>query len=214
MRGLVLRQPKEVPWHKILDGQIRSQDLRSKLARPNLRLVRQSKGGLSIGVTDLREKLSGSSSQPPPVSRAQGGVELQRQLTTFVRNSSSGAQAASHQVPLPHLKQTAPVVRTPAGVSFLHLQVKILLSINPPRLCACVSLKINSLLGRCAFSPPKKKGARISFCNFYLWPMYWHRIPGWSSIAFIGAWTAHVLIFCEWNIQRRVHTQPPSFGTA
>jgi hypothetical protein len=42
-------------------------------------------------------------------------VELQQQLTSFVRNSSSGAQAASHQVPLPHLKQTAPVIRTPAG---------------------------------------------------------------------------------------------------
>lgn len=158
MRGLVLRWPKEVPWHKILDGQIRSQDLRSKLARPNLRLVRQRKGGLNLGVTDLREKLSGSSSQPPPVSRAQGGVELQQQLTSFVRNSSSGAQVASHQVPLPHLKQTAPVIRTPAGVSFLHLHVKILLSINPPKLCACVSLKINSLLGRCASPPQRKKG--------------------------------------------------------
>jgi hypothetical protein len=115
MRGLVLRWPKEVPWHKILDGQIRSQDLRSKLARPNLRLVRPRKGGLRLGVTDLREKLSGSSSQPPPVSRAQGGVELQWQLTSFVRNTSSGAQAASHHVPLPHLKQTAPVIRMPAG---------------------------------------------------------------------------------------------------
>ncbi|CAK9220841.1 unnamed protein product [Sphagnum troendelagicum] len=79
-----------------------------QITRPNLRLVRQRKGGLSLGVTDLREKLSGSSSQPPAASRAQGGVELQRQLTSFVRNSSSGAQAASHQVPLPHLKQTAP----------------------------------------------------------------------------------------------------------
>jgi hypothetical protein len=66
-------------------------------------------------VTDLREKLSASSSQPPPVSRAQGGVELQWQLTSFVRNTSSGAQAASHHVPLPHLKQTAPVIRMPAG---------------------------------------------------------------------------------------------------
>ncbi|KAH8966514.1 hypothetical protein BDL97_03G028800 [Sphagnum fallax] len=112
-----LYEDMEEPGMQQINGQIRSQDLRSKLARPNLRLVRQSKGGLSIGVTDLREKLSGSSSQPPPVSRAQGGVELQRQLTTFVRNSSSGAQAASHQVPLPHLKQTAPVVRTPAGGS-------------------------------------------------------------------------------------------------
>ncbi|CAK9269944.1 unnamed protein product [Sphagnum jensenii] len=68
-----------------------------QITRPNLRLVRQRKGGLSLGVTDLREKLSGSSSQPPAASRAQGGVELQRQLTSFVRNSSSGAQAASHQ---------------------------------------------------------------------------------------------------------------------
>jgi hypothetical protein len=120
---------------------------------------------LSLGVTDLREKLSASSSQPPPVSRAQGGVELQWQLTSFVRNTSSGAQAASHHVPLPHLKQTAPVIRMPAGVSFLHLYVKILLSINPPKLCAYVSLKINSLLGRCAFPPQRKKGQGSAFAT-------------------------------------------------
>ncbi len=103
---------------EISDGQISSQDLRSKLARPNLRIVRLRKGGSSLGVMDLREKLSGSTSQRPPVSQAQGGAELQRRLTSVVRNSSNGAQTAP-RAPAPLLKQTASVTRTPAAVSFL-----------------------------------------------------------------------------------------------
>ncbi|CAK9265873.1 unnamed protein product [Sphagnum jensenii] len=99
-----------------INGQISSQDLRSKLARPNLRIVRLRKGGSSLGVMDLREKLSGSTSQRPPVSQAQGGAELQRRLTSVVRNSSNGAQTAP-RAPAPLLKQTASVTRTPAAGS-------------------------------------------------------------------------------------------------
>ncbi|CAK9210825.1 unnamed protein product [Sphagnum troendelagicum] len=99
-----------------INGQISSQDLRSKLARPNLRIVRLRKGGSSLGVMDLREKLSGSTSQRPPVSQAQGGGELQRRLTSVVRNSSNGAQTAP-RAPAPLLKQTASVTRTPAAGS-------------------------------------------------------------------------------------------------
>ncbi|KAH8944118.1 hypothetical protein BDL97_13G091900 [Sphagnum fallax] len=95
-------------------GFISSQDLRSKLARPNLRVVRQRKG--SVGVTDLREKLSGSTSQHPSVPQAQGGAELQRRLTSVVRNSSSGAQAAT-QAAAPVLKRTASVTKPSAGGS-------------------------------------------------------------------------------------------------
>jgi len=65
---------------------------------------------------DLREKLSGSTSQRPPVSQAQGGAELQRRLTSVVRNSSNGAQTAP-RAPAPLLKQTASVTRTPAAGS-------------------------------------------------------------------------------------------------
>ncbi|CAM6051106.1 unnamed protein product [Sphagnum compactum] len=96
------------------ESDISSQDLRSKLARPNLRVVRQRKG--SVGVTDLREKLSGSSSQHPSVPRAQGGAELQRRLTSVVQNSSSGAQAAT-QAAAPILKRTASVTKPSAGGS-------------------------------------------------------------------------------------------------
>jgi hypothetical protein len=104
---------------EISDGQISSQDLRSKLARPNLRVVRLRKGGSSLGVMDLREKLSGSTSQRPPVSQAQSGAELQRRLTSVVRNSSNGAQTAPRAT-APLSKQTASVIRTPAAVSFLQ----------------------------------------------------------------------------------------------
>lgn len=103
---------------EISDGQISSQDLRSKLARPNLRVVRQRKG--SVGVTDLREKLSGSTSQHPSVPQARGGAELQRRLTSVVRNSSSGAQAAT-QAAAPILKRTASVTKPSAGVRFSSL---------------------------------------------------------------------------------------------
>ncbi|CAK9202230.1 unnamed protein product [Sphagnum troendelagicum] len=96
------------------EADISSQDLRSKLARPNLRVVRQRKG--SVGVTDLREKLSGSTSQHPSVPQAQGGAELQRRLTSVVRNSSSGAQAAT-QAAAPILKRTASVTKPSAGGS-------------------------------------------------------------------------------------------------
>ncbi|KAH9543969.1 hypothetical protein CY35_13G092900 [Sphagnum magellanicum] len=95
-------------------GQISSQDLRSKLARPNLRVVRQRKG--SVGVTDLREKLSGSTSQHPSFPQAHGGAELQRRLTSVVQNSSSGAQAAT-QAAAPILKRTASVTKPSAGGS-------------------------------------------------------------------------------------------------
>ncbi|KAH9533844.1 hypothetical protein CY35_18G074400 [Sphagnum magellanicum] len=97
-----------------INGQISSQDLRSKLARPNLRIVRLRKAGSSLGVMDLREKLSGSTSQRPPVSQAQGGAELQRRLPSVVRNGSNGAQTAP-RAPAPLLKQTASVIRTPAA---------------------------------------------------------------------------------------------------
>ncbi|KAH9533846.1 hypothetical protein CY35_18G074400 [Sphagnum magellanicum] len=99
-----------------INGQISSQDLRSKLARPNLRIVRLRKAGSSLGVMDLREKLSGSTSQRPPVSQAQGGAELQRRLPSVVRNGSNGAQTAP-RAPAPLLKQTASVIRTPAAGS-------------------------------------------------------------------------------------------------
>ncbi len=71
-------------------------------------------------MTDLREKLSGSTSQHPSVPQAQGGAELQRRLTSVVRNSSSGAQAAT-QAAAPILKRTASVTKPSAGVRFSSL---------------------------------------------------------------------------------------------
>ncbi len=71
-------------------------------------------------MTDLREKLSGSTSQHPSFPQAHGGAELQRRLTSVVQNSSSGAQAAT-QAAAPILKRTASVTKPSAGVRFSSL---------------------------------------------------------------------------------------------
>jgi len=87
-----LFEDKDVEEGQIVNSQVDSQDLRSKLAQQESRISGRNTRGPNAGMSDLREKLSGPVTQRPPVAQAPGGTELQHRLPSVVRSTSNVAQ--------------------------------------------------------------------------------------------------------------------------
>lgn len=96
-----------------LAGRNGTQDLRTKLARQPPKGGFQGRGS---GVVDLREKLSGSVSHPPPLSQVNEAAK--RRVASVVYNSSNVTQGvASTTVPAPVQARQKPTAKANVDVS-------------------------------------------------------------------------------------------------
>jgi len=106
-------------------GRSGGQDLRSKLTRY---IPRSSNNG-KAGVVDLRDKLSGITSQTPQATKVQETPKAQRRVASVVYNNSSTVThpVASTTAPAPALARPTPTVKRPSNAMAEEQTVRTLL---------------------------------------------------------------------------------------